>query len=179
MLKKDSSCSPSLGRRGNLTGPSRILNDLVVGYHNVVQKWRCDCLVDGIRAIQAIQNNSSNVEDVEKNCEKLSQIVESMRSLLAEMRESERKLMNLALLHKSKSSPCFSWSYEDIAQAVQEVNCAFETEMNFRQKLVFSLRARSSKELDAVAILWLHCGQIDGRPETILEAILRECALSL
>ena len=59
------------------------------------------------------------------------------------------------------------------------INTAYEMETKFREKLIISLRSRSAKELDAIAVLWLHCGQVDSRIDAKLEAILRECALSL
>ena len=41
-------------RPGNLTGSARTLNDTVVTFYNIIQKWK-SCLVDGVNIIQDVQ----------------------------------------------------------------------------------------------------------------------------
>lgn len=46
----------SSAQLGNLTGPARVLNDIVVSFHNCIQKWN-EAYLGGVRLIQSIQTN--------------------------------------------------------------------------------------------------------------------------
>jgi len=167
---------PSPGR-GNITGLPRVLNDLVVTYHSTVQKWK-SCLVQGTFVLQAVQCNSQDLDAIESSCEKLAQTVEWMAPHLSDMREIEKKLENLSLLYKGKTSPFFSWNFQNLIEAIRSVNIAYESETKIREKLVTCLRTRSSKQLDVIIVLWVHCGQANSQIEALIEAILRECWLT-
>ncbi|CAG7720759.1 unnamed protein product [Allacma fusca] len=161
---------------GNLTGSARVLNDMVVTFHNTVQNWK-SCFVDGIKIIQNIQESRENEDVVERNCERMGKLVETMQDHITSLKECSRKIYNLYLLNKSSSSPCYTWSYEKLAQAVQFITNAYAEDTVFKEKITQSLQKRSLQQIDIIAVFWVHSGHINSRIDASLEAVLKECML--
>jgi len=161
---------------GNLTGSARVLNDVVVTFHNTIQNWK-STLIDGIRIIQTIQESRENENIVESSCERMGKLIESMQGHVSVLRECSSKIYNLYLLNKNSASPCYTWSYEKISHSVQAITNAYAEDTIFKEKITRSMQTKTLQQINIIAVFWVHSGQISSYIDATLEAVLRECML--
>jgi hypothetical protein len=161
---------------GNLTGSARVLNDVIVTFHNTIQNWK-SALIDGIRIIQTIQESRENENVVESSCEHMGKLIESMQGYVNILKDCSNKICNLYLLNKNSPSPCYTWSYEKISHSVQAVTNAYAEDTLFKEKIARSMETKTLQQINIIAVFWVHSGQINSRIDATLEAVLRECML--
>jgi len=174
MATKVSDVTPK--RYGNLTGPARILNDLVVTFHNQVQSWK-GFVVDAVHALQQIQLFFDDTAKLEKFSNTVGVAISNMKEKVSEMKRCVYKLEHLALLNTSQPSGCRTWPYSRIVDEVRNITKAYSSETRFREKLVSSMEARSADDIEIIVVMWLHANVVDTWAEAIMETLLMECHL--
>ncbi|CAL8082099.1 unnamed protein product [Orchesella dallaii] len=102
----------SSAQQGNLTGPARVLNDVVVSFYNSIQKWN-EAYLSGVRVIQSIQSSNGDQDQIQSSCEKLGSLIDVMRFHSNQLQTFCSKLTNLTALNNTKLKIGVSWTYEN------------------------------------------------------------------
>ncbi|ODN01454.1 hypothetical protein Ocin01_05220 [Orchesella cincta] len=96
-------------QQGNLTGPARVLNDVVVSFYNSIQKWN-EAYLSSVRVIQSIQSNNGDEDQIQSSCEKLGSLVDVMRFQSNQLQALCFKFTNLKALNNANLKIGVSWT---------------------------------------------------------------------
>jgi len=163
---------------GNLTGPARVLNDVVVSFYNTIQKWN-GAYLQGVSVIQSIKTRDGNEDRFQSSCEKLGGLVDVMRLQLIQMQSYCLKLKNLRALNDTISKIGVSWTFENFVESAEALSRAYLVETERKEKVAILCKEYSpdSKEFEALSVAWTQLVSIGPDEEMLLKAANYEANL--